>query len=75
MAGQEIMTADKVTLRLNAVVTYKVADPVKAVTTVEDSALASPASGSKWSVLTRFHVHIDDSGRVELSPEPPVRQP
>jgi regulator of protease activity HflC (stomatin/prohibitin superfamily) len=36
VAGQEIMTADKVTLRMNAVVTYKVADPVKAVTTVED---------------------------------------
>jgi regulator of protease activity HflC (stomatin/prohibitin superfamily) len=36
VAGQEIMTADKVTLRLNAVVTFKVADPVKAVTTVED---------------------------------------
>jgi regulator of protease activity HflC (stomatin/prohibitin superfamily) len=36
VAGQDIMTADKVTLRLNAVVTYKVADPVKAVTTVED---------------------------------------
>ncbi len=36
VAGQEIMTADKVTLRLNAVVTYKVADPLKAVTSVED---------------------------------------
>src|SRR5205814_2290764 len=36
VAGQEIMTADKVTLRMNAVVTYKVADPLKAVTTVED---------------------------------------
>jgi regulator of protease activity HflC (stomatin/prohibitin superfamily) len=36
VAGQEIMTADKVTLRLNAVVTYKVADPLKAVTVVED---------------------------------------
>jgi regulator of protease activity HflC (stomatin/prohibitin superfamily) len=36
VAGQEIMTADKVTLRLNAVVTYKVADPLKAVSTVED---------------------------------------
>jgi len=34
--GQEIMTADKVTLRMNAVVTFKVADPLKAVTTVED---------------------------------------
>ncbi|HKC11734.1 MAG TPA: slipin family protein [Vicinamibacteria bacterium] len=36
VAGQEIMTADKVTLRLNAVVAFKVADPLKAVTTVED---------------------------------------
>jgi regulator of protease activity HflC (stomatin/prohibitin superfamily) len=36
VAGQDIITADKVTVRLNAVVTYKVADPVKAVTTVED---------------------------------------
>ena len=36
IAGQEIMTADKVTLRLNAVVTYKVVDPLKAVSAVED---------------------------------------
>jgi regulator of protease activity HflC (stomatin/prohibitin superfamily) len=36
VAGQEIMTADKVTLRLNAVVTFKVADPLKATSTVED---------------------------------------
>lgn len=36
IAGQEIMTADKVTLRLNAVVTFRVADPLKAVTAVED---------------------------------------
>jgi regulator of protease activity HflC (stomatin/prohibitin superfamily) len=36
LAGQEIMTADKVTLRLNAVVTFKVADPLRAVSTVED---------------------------------------
>jgi regulator of protease activity HflC (stomatin/prohibitin superfamily) len=36
VSGQEIMTADKVTLRLNAVVTFKVADPVVAVTEVED---------------------------------------
>jgi len=34
--GQEIMTADKVTLRLNAVVTYRVIDPVQAVTAVEN---------------------------------------
>src|SRR5262249_11335123 len=36
VSGQEIMTADKVTLRLNAVVTYRVTDPLKAVTAVED---------------------------------------
>ena len=36
VAGQEIMTADKVTLRLNAVVTFKVADPLQAVSAVED---------------------------------------
>jgi regulator of protease activity HflC (stomatin/prohibitin superfamily) len=37
VAGQEIMTADKVTLRLNAVVTYRVGDPVKTVAEVEDA--------------------------------------
>lgn len=40
VSGQEIMTADKVTLRLNTVVTYRVADPVKAVTEVEGYAQA-----------------------------------
>jgi regulator of protease activity HflC (stomatin/prohibitin superfamily) len=40
VTGQEIMTADKVTLRLNALVTFKVADPVKAVVEVEDHAQA-----------------------------------
>jgi len=36
VAGQEIMSADKVTLRLNAVVTFKVVNPTVAVTAVED---------------------------------------
>jgi regulator of protease activity HflC (stomatin/prohibitin superfamily) len=36
VAGQEIMTADKVTLRLNAVVTFKVVDALATVTAVED---------------------------------------
>ena len=36
VAGQEIMTADKVTLRVNLVVTYQVADPVIAVTSTAD---------------------------------------
>ena len=34
--AQEIMTADKLTLRLNAVVSYRVDDPVKALRTVQD---------------------------------------
>lgn len=37
IGGQELMTADKVTLRLNAVATYRVVDARKAVTTVDDS--------------------------------------
>src|SRR6516164_2607726 len=36
VAGQEIMTADKVTLRLNAVITYWVADARIAVTATDD---------------------------------------
>jgi regulator of protease activity HflC (stomatin/prohibitin superfamily) len=34
--GQEIMSADKVTLRLSAVATYRVADPRRAVCTADD---------------------------------------
>ena len=36
VAGQEIITADKVTLRVNLVVTHQVTDPLKAVTVVAD---------------------------------------
>jgi len=36
IAGQDVMTADKVTVRLNAVVTYRVTDPLAAATRVED---------------------------------------
>jgi regulator of protease activity HflC (stomatin/prohibitin superfamily) len=36
VAGQELMTADKVTLRLNAVVAFRVVDAVRALVTVED---------------------------------------
>jgi len=36
VGGQDIMTADKVTLRLNAVVTYKVADARRAVSRTDD---------------------------------------
>ena len=37
VAGQEIMTSDKVTLRLNALVTYRVADAKVALTAVDDA--------------------------------------
>jgi len=40
VAGQEIMTADKVTLRVNLLVSYQVTDPVKAVGVVSDYAAA-----------------------------------
>ena len=36
VAGQDIMTADKVTLRMNAVVTYRVVDPRQTVSVVDD---------------------------------------
>ena len=36
VSGQEIMTADKVTLRLNAVVTYRIADARRAVVQTDD---------------------------------------
>lgn len=36
VAGQEIMTADKVTLRVNLVITYQVQDPVAAATRTAD---------------------------------------
>jgi regulator of protease activity HflC (stomatin/prohibitin superfamily) len=40
VAGQEIMTADKVTLRVNLLVTYQVIDAIKAITSVADHAQA-----------------------------------
>jgi regulator of protease activity HflC (stomatin/prohibitin superfamily) len=40
VAGQEIMTADKVTLRVNLLVTYQVADAHRALTAVADYAQA-----------------------------------
>jgi SPFH domain / Band 7 family len=36
IAGQEIMTADKVTLRMNAVITYRAADAKTSVTAADD---------------------------------------
>jgi regulator of protease activity HflC (stomatin/prohibitin superfamily) len=36
VAGQEIMTADKVTLRMNAVITFRVADAKASVSATDD---------------------------------------
>lgn len=40
VAGQEIITSDKVTLRVNLLVTYRIADAVRSVSAVADSAQA-----------------------------------
>lgn len=40
ISGQEILTADHVTLRLNALVTYRVEDPLASVTRSTDAGLA-----------------------------------
>lgn len=40
ISGQEIMTADKVTLRLNAHVAYRVTDPLRSVTAVDNASQA-----------------------------------
>lgn len=37
VSGQEIMTADKVTLRMNAIVTYRIVDARRAVTSSDDA--------------------------------------
>jgi regulator of protease activity HflC (stomatin/prohibitin superfamily) len=40
ISGQEIMTADKVSLRLNALVAYRITDPLVSVRAVDDAAQA-----------------------------------
>ncbi len=40
ISGQDIMTADKVTLRLNALVTYRITDPLKSVLEVDGAGQA-----------------------------------
>ncbi len=54
VTGQEIMSADKVTLRLNAVAAYRVTDPRRAVCATDDdqsrpsTARPSSCSGRSW---------------------------
>jgi SPFH domain/Band 7 family protein len=40
ISGQEIMTADKVTLRINALVAYRITDALRSVTEVDEAAQA-----------------------------------
>ncbi len=40
VSGQEIMTADKVTLRVNLVISYQITDPLKSVSVVDNSSTA-----------------------------------
>ena len=40
IGGQDIITADKVTLRLNALVSYRITDPLRSVTQVDGAAQA-----------------------------------
>jgi regulator of protease activity HflC (stomatin/prohibitin superfamily) len=40
ISGQDIMTADKVTLRLNALVAYRITDPLRSVTEVDGAGQA-----------------------------------
>jgi regulator of protease activity HflC (stomatin/prohibitin superfamily) len=40
ISGQDIMTADKVTLRLNALVAYRITDPLRSVMEVDGAAQA-----------------------------------
>ena len=40
VSGQEIMTSDKVSLRMNAVLNYRIADALKSVSVVSDARLA-----------------------------------
>ena len=37
ISGQDIMTSDKVTLRMNAVLSYRVKDALRSVSSTEDS--------------------------------------
>ena len=46
VAGQEIMTADKVTLRMNAAVTYRIVDARQAVTVSDGARSRSTANRS-----------------------------
>jgi regulator of protease activity HflC (stomatin/prohibitin superfamily) len=78
VSGQEIMTADKVTLRLNAVVTYRIADARKAVSAAEDvrQALYREAQLALRGVINarELDVFLTDKDAVAREAEELVRR-
>jgi regulator of protease activity HflC (stomatin/prohibitin superfamily) len=69
IAGQEIMTADKVTLRINAVVAYRVADARLSITASEDSkqALYREAQLALRAVIGTFELDKVLSEKVAVA--------
>ena len=77
VAGQEIMTSDKVTLRLNAVITYRVVDAFKSVSVVDDSkqALYREAQLALRAVIGTFDLDtlLSDKEKVARDLEDTVK--
>ena len=71
VGGQDVMTADKVTLRLNAVVTYRVADPARAVGSVEsyEQALYREAQLALRAVVGARELDALLAGKDEVASE------
>jgi regulator of protease activity HflC (stomatin/prohibitin superfamily) len=78
VAGQEIMTADKVTLRLNALVCYRVTDAFKSVSVVDDStqAIYRDAQLALRAVIGSYALDdlLTDKEKVAAALEAAVRQ-
>jgi len=71
IGGQELMTADKVTLRINAVVAVRVVDPVRAMTAVDDftQALYREAQLALRAVVGAIELEAFLSGKEKVASE------
>ena len=77
VTGQEIMTRDKVTLRVNLAVTYQVFDPLRSVTVTSDSdhalyreaqlVLRAAIGGRTLDALLSAHEQVGDEIGTELA--------
>ncbi len=78
VSGQEIMTSDKVTLRMNAVITYKVVDALKSVSVVDDSknAVYREAQLALRAVIGTFDLDtlLSDKERVAKDLEDTIKE-